>query len=229
PNSFNTQQGIKDQLSDFDFKIGLQYHIKQNENSRYSIGLVASPQTKIQGKRNSIKGTTRGSNLWSTDDNIFIDIIEADTNKTIQYDKPFSITLGAGKTVFNKHSLGFEYHFENWQATNYQNIKNAHRLSAGMSVIPQWNSATRYFKRTTYKFGAFFETTNLRVNNTDINLFGFASGITMPIRRGIYALDIDMQMGQLGTNSNNQIKDYYARLSFKLRFSEIWFYKPKYD
>ncbi len=227
--SYNTQQGIKDQISDFDYQIGLRYRIPDAENSSYSIGVVFTPKSNISGKRNSIKGTTKGTNLWSTDDNIFIDIIAADTNKTISYDKPFSIALGIGKTIMNRYSYGIDYTFQNWESTNFENTKNLHRIAAGISYIPQWNSATSYFKRTTYKFGAFFESSNIRVKETNINIAGIGVGVGMPIKRGIYSLDIDCQLGQMGTHTNDQIKDFYARMSLKFRFSEIWFYKPKYD
>ena len=227
--SYNTQQGIKQQISDFSVSFGAHYRIQRSENSMYNIGATFTPKTKLNGIENMIKGVTTGDNLWSVDDNGFAYLIDSSFNKDIVLERPMSLSLGLGIETSNKNTFGFDYSFSNWKSTSYSNTKNAHRLALGMSVIPQWNSAISYFKRSTYRFGAFFESTNLTVSGTDIPNFGVATGIGFPIRRGLYNLDIDFQVGQMGTNANNQIKDYFAKMSLKIRFSEIWFYKPKYD
>jgi hypothetical protein len=229
PGSYSTQEGIKQQISDFGFSVGAHYRLKQTETKGYEFGLSFTPNTKIGGHESLIKGTTRGQNLWSADDNTFIDTIAFYSDKSIEIDKPLSFTLGVGRTQLNKYSAAFDYTFYNWASTKFANTKDAHRVAVGFSFIPQWNSAVSYSKRSTYRFGAFFESTNLTVQGTDIPNYGFATGVGLPVRRGLYNLDLDLQVGQMGTNDNGQIKDYYARLNLKIRFSEIWFYKPKYD
>ncbi len=227
--SYNTQEGIKQQISDFGFSFGAHYRLQQSETKRYEFGLSFTPNSNINGTENFIKGTTRGQNLWSSEDNTFIDTIDFYTDKSIQIEKPFTLSVGAGRNQLNKYNAGIEYTFANWSSTGFANTKNSHRIALGYSFVPQWNSAVSYSKRSTYRFGAFFESTNLSISNTDISNFGIATGVGLPVRRGIYNLDLDLQVGQMGTNRNGQIKDYYARLNLKIRFSEIWFYKPKYD
>jgi hypothetical protein len=227
--SYNTQEGIKQQISDFGFSIGAHYRLKQTETKGFEFGLSLTPNSKIKGEESFIKGTTRGQNLWSADDNTFIDTIAFHTDKPIEIEKPLSLTFGAGQSQLNKYNAAIEYTFSNWASTGFANTKNSHRIAVGYSFIPQWNSAVSYSKRSTYRFGAFFESTNMTVKGTDIANVGIATGVGLPVRRGIYNVDLDLQVGQMGTNKNDQIKDYYARLNLKIRFSEIWFYKPKYD
>jgi len=224
-----TQEGLKQQISDFNVSFGLHYRLNKAEQERYDFGLSFTPKSKINGKEMYLKGITRHNNIWSIDDNIFSDTIVFYNDKSVRIEKPMSFSVGFGKTSLNEYSASIDYTFANWKSTNYANTKNSHRLALGYSVIPQWNSAVSYAKRSTYRFGAFFESTNISIFDTNILNFGVATGIGLPIRRGIYSVDIDLQFGQMGTNKNGQIKDHYIRLGLKLRFSEMWFYKPKYD
>ncbi|HOG20686.1 MAG TPA: hypothetical protein PKW37_09635 [Salinivirgaceae bacterium] len=224
-----TQEGLKQQISDFNVSFGLHYRLDKTEQERYDFGLSFIPKSKIKGKETFLKGITRGENLWSIDDNIFSDTMIFYNDKSVRIEKPMSFTVGFGKTSVNEYVASIDYTFANWQSTNFANAKNSHRLALGYSFIPQWNSAVSYAKRSTYRFGAFFESTNIEIFDTDILNFGIATGIGLPIRRGLYNVDIDLQLGQMGTNKNGQIKDHYIRLNLKLRFSEMWFYKPKYD
>ena len=228
-SSYNTQQGIKQQISDFTVSFGAHYRLKRSENSNYQFGMTFTPATKLGGVENMIKGVTTGENLWSVDDNGFAYLIDSSFNKEVNLEKPMSLSVGIGISNLNKSTFALDYSFTNWEKTGFSNTKNAHRVALGISLVPQWNSAINYLKRSTYRFGAFFESTNLTIDGTDIPNFGIATGVGFPIRRGLYNLDIDVQVGQMGTNTNNQIKDYYARLNLKIRFSEMWFFKPKYD
>ncbi|NLK15125.1 MAG: hypothetical protein GX311_01870 [Bacteroidales bacterium] len=223
------QEGLKQQISDFNVSFGLHYRLDKTEQERYDFGLSFTPKSKIKGKETYLKGITNGENIWSADDNVFSDTMIFYNDKTVQIEKPMSFTVGLGKTSLNEYSASIDYTFANWLSTNFENTKNSHRLALGYSFIPQWNSAVSYAKRSTYRFGAFLESTNISISDTEILNFGIAAGVGLPIRRGLYNVDIDLQLGQMGTNKNDQIKDHYIRLNLKLRFSEMWFYKPKYD
>lgn len=228
-SSNKTQEGIKQHIRDFSYTFGLHSRVNTTETERYEIGLSFSPKFGIAALETAVKGTTNGTNLWSVDNNIFIDTMKFYERKPVTLDKPMTITIGLGKTAVNKYSMAIDYTYSAWGATNHINTTNSHLISAGYSFVPQWNSATNYSRRITYRFGAYYESSNIKIGNTTLHNVGLATGLGLPIRRGLYSADIDLQIGQMGAIQKDKINDYYAKLSLKFRFSETWFYKPKYD
>ena len=229
--SSNTQEGLKHQVNGFSFSMGLSYRLFTTETSAYTFGLTFSPKLPIHAYESAINGTISGDNIWSTDDNTFIDTLPDSfyEKRKVDLDWPAFISVGIGKMKVNKYNLGIDYSFGHWQNTDYENIRNSHRVALGYSFTPQWNSPVNYSRRITYRFGSFFESKNIILDNVGINNFAFTFGFGLPIRRGLYNCDVDVQVGKYGTTTKGNIADYYAQISLKLRFREIWFYKPKYD
>jgi hypothetical protein len=225
----NTQQGKKQQISGFSFSLGLNYRLYETENTIYTLGLTGAPKLSVNAKETFFAGTTTGDNIWSVDDNRFIDTLSFYDDKPVKTDWPATISIGLGRTKINKNNASFDYTFTHWKATSYENTRNSHRVAFGYSIIPQWNSPVKYFKRVTYRIGTFYENTNIIINNTGINNYSLTCGFGLPVRRGLYNCDIDFQAGRLGIKTDNNITDTYFRINFKIRFSELWFYKPKYD
>ena len=65
------QEGLKQQISDFNVSFGLHYRLDKTEQERYDFGLSFTPKSKIKGKETYLKGITNGENIWSADDNVF--------------------------------------------------------------------------------------------------------------------------------------------------------------
>lgn len=227
--SLNSQEGIKQQVNGFSFLAGLNYRLFTTESSAYTFGVTASPNLPVKSSESTIRGTTTGDDIHSTDNNTFIDTIDFYENRNTELSWPTMISVGIGKMEVNKYNLCIDYSFGHWKNTNYENVRNSHRISAGYSFTPQWNSPVNYTRRVTYKVGAFFENKNIILDNTGINNFAVTLGVGLPLRRGLYNCDIDFQAGKLGTTANGNIADYYAQINIKIRFKEVWFYKPKYD
>jgi hypothetical protein len=59
--------------------------------------------------------------------------------------------------------------------------------------------------------------------------YGFTAGASLPIRRSTSHVHLGIDVGSLGTKTNNLIKETYVRFSVGFSFNDRWFVKRKYD
>jgi len=109
-------------------------------------------------------------------------------------------------------------------------------LSYTPTLMKDWNSKSRsIFQKSTYRAGLRTGTTNIVVNNEQINDYGISFGISIPLlsSRSFSSVDLGLDLGRLGTTDNNLVEDNYFKvyLGFSLAPSNYdrWFRKRKYD
>jgi len=147
---------------------------------------------------------------------------------------PFQLdfSLGYGKT--NRWFLGTQYTFKalknfrnTFQDPDYVNYKDAYTIKFGGFVTPQYNSITKYWKRITYRAGAYYKNTGMKIYNEDIKDFGITFGIGLPAIRGISNLNLGVELGQRGKITNHLVKENYVNLHIGISLNDRWFIKHK--
>lgn len=229
PGAYTTQEGIKRQVSDVDVQLGAHYRLRPTEERAYGIGVTFSPAMKISANENRIKGTTTGDEIASADNNSFLDTLFFVEGDRATFDKPMSFSLGLFAVEHNHFEYGVDYTYENWSATGHSSVRDAHRVAAGFSRVPQWNSVLSYGRRMTYRGGLYFERTCIDANGGAVLDLGLGAGLGLPIRKGLYNLDVDLQLGRMAPTTSGGIAEMYGKMTVKIRFREFWFYKAKYD
>ncbi len=76
--------------------------------------------------------------------------------------------------------------------------------------------------------------TYLDINNSAINDICLTAGLGLPIGHTYYmnrasVLNIGVQVGQLGTTSNNLLQEKYIKLLFSFTFDDRWFVKRQFE
>ncbi|MBA3665968.1 MAG: hypothetical protein H0W61_17455 [Bacteroidetes bacterium] len=112
-------------------------------------------------------------------------------------------------------------------------LQNSYRAAIGINYVPEKYAAGNgaYIRRINYRFGLNYNSGNIQLKNTMINSYGITAGLGLPVGIGQITsmVNIGVQYGQMGTLSNNLVKDNYWRISFGFTFSDRWFQKFKYD
>ena len=144
----------------------------------------------------------------------------------------FNFGLGTGQT--NKWFLGAEYSFSDLSSyknpyydPSYVKYHTATELHLGGMYVPQYNSVSKYWKRITYRFGAYYKDTGMNLYNEDISDFGITFGLGLPALRGISNMNIGFELGQRGKNTNRLVKEQYINLHIGISLNDTWFIKRK--
>ncbi len=211
----------------FKFSSFYQHQLKKNKyfnisaNYRLGTDLVASFQsytqliTAVSGGNETVESLVR----------------EKETGK-IYFPSKLNIAAGYGQK--NKWFLGAQYTFKDMsQFRNpyfdpaYVTYKDASEVHLGGFYIPKYNSITKYWKRITYRAGAYFKNTGMNIYNEDISDFGITFGLGLPAIRKISNLNIGIELGQRGKITDHLVQEKYINLHIGISLNDRWFIKRK--
>ncbi|WP_282125567.1 hypothetical protein [Marinifilum flexuosum] len=199
------------------FNVGAQYQFNFVDNS-IVLGMKYQPKVGVRAKR-EIEVTNMGSVKYNDTDRGRYDVPEV-----------YGVSLGMkkGKQLW----VGADYLLEKWSETKKFEKENqlVDRNKFSLATIYKANDgyATKFFKKLTYRFGAFYDTGYMRVRDERIKTKGFSFGVGMPLARGKGMINMSFEFGQMGLTANNLVREDYGRINIELNLFENWFIKRKY-
>ena len=211
---------------------GLQYQFETKKKNVFTFGATIEPKTNINSSYviHEERALFRGSSTLSE----VVDTIQhvESTNKGLQV--PLSYGAGFSYIIKNKITVGADVYYQKWKEVQYlgaqQNfMSNSSRYSTGLEYVPNLYSIRSYWDRAEYRVGAFYENSFLTLNGTQLKTFGATFGIGLPMSRSRSKLNISCELGQLGTKSNNLIKETYGKITVHVLLWDRWFLKNKFD
>ena len=156
----------------------------------------------------------------------------ADKDAIIDFPANFNAGIGYGKQ--NQWFVGMEYNLKSMQNfrnpffdPSYIRYENASAFRIGGFYTPQYNSITKYWKRITYRAGAYYKNTGMTLYDTPITDFGITFGLSLPAIKGISNLNLGLELGQRGKITNRLVKEQYVNLHIGISLNDRWFIKRK--
>lgn len=226
-SAYNTvYTGWDYKVHSFSGKFGIQYiqPFKKN-NSQLVIGGTYRLASRMSGE------VTRYA--YSNADTVLYDNAISASNLTI------SDEFGAGVSyrVNNKWAVGVDYIQQNWHNSvfpdnstwNNFGVATARYYKAGFELTPNMYDIRYYMKRVTYRAGAYFEQSYVKVNGHQINAFGITFGASFPIYRWHNAVSVAVDIGQRGTLRHDLVRERYINFIVNINLHDIWFVKYRYD
>lgn len=203
--------------SGLNFNVGAQYQFNFIDNS-IVLGMKYQPKIGIRAKR-EIEVVNLGTVSYN------------DTDRG-RYEVPeiygFSLGINKGKQLW----IGADYLLEKWSETKKFEKDNqlVDRNKFSLATIYKANDgyATKFFKKLTYRFGAFYDTGYMKVRDERITTRGFSFGVGMPLARGKGMINMSLEFGQMGLTANNLVREDYGKINIELNLFENWFIKRKY-
>ncbi|WP_421920312.1 hypothetical protein [Marinifilum sp.] len=199
------------------FNVGAQYKIDFPKNS-IMLGLKYQPKIGVSAKR-----VTEVTNLG---------ILRYEDTDRGRYDVPelYGVSLG-----FNKGKqfwMGADYLLEKWSDTKKFEKDNLLVDRNKFSIATIYNAndgyATKFLKKLSYRFGAFYDTGYIEVRDERIKTKGISFGLGLPLARGNGMINLSFEFGQMGTTDNNIVREDFGRISVEVNLFETWFFKRKY-
>ncbi|HTA84423.1 MAG TPA: hypothetical protein VK783_15870 [Bacteroidia bacterium] len=152
----------------------------------------------------------------------------------------FGITvIKRDKDNNNQWTFSFDHSIQNWSKSTIpgetESLNNSSQYNAGIQFIPHKN--TTFFNRIHYRIGFAYDHTYLNINNYPVNDYCLSLGVGIPIgppyappiNTQLGILNIGIQVGQLGTTSNDLIREDYVKFLVAFTFNSRWFQKHLYQ
>jgi len=147
--------------------------------------------------------------------------------------------FGAGVTYYHgeKLAIGFNYSSAFW--ADYYNeasgeskgsLSTTQKFVLGGYYRPNYKSFDNYFDRVYYRYGAYYGTDPLVVNDKRIDTYGITFGLGMPFifQRKVSSVNLGANLGIRGKNS--PISEKFIKISLGVNFNDDeWFLKRKYN
>ncbi len=145
--------------------------------------------------------------------------------------------VGMSYRINNKWALGVDYIQQNWRgdmfpdAATWSNFEAvpSRQYRAGFEIVPNMYDIRYYMKRVTYRAGAYYEQSYVKVNGHQVNAFGITFGASFPIFRWYNAVSVAVDIGQRGSLKYNQVRERYVNFIVNINLHDIWFVKYRYD
>lgn len=146
---------------------------------------------------------------------------------------PLEQGFGIGFKKGEKLNIVADFAITNWQNFKYldnvNDLTRNYRVALGANFVPEKYAAgnSAFFKKINYRLGVSYQTGNISIKNTMISDYSVSAGLGLPVGIGRLSsmVNISVQYGQMGTMTNNLVKQNYLRFNFGFTFCDRWFQK----
>ena len=151
--------------------------------------------------------------------------------------------IGAG-LAYNqgdKWSFEVDYLRSDWSGSNFDAVRGfrnngvhsfstsvAQSVKAGFEITPNRNDIRYYFRRCTYRVGAYMDQSYYQVDGKNLMSAGITLGMTLPVFQGYNGITFALDLGQRGFGSGF-VKENYLGFHVGFNIFDIWFRKPQYQ
>ena len=149
---------------------------------------------------------------------------------------PGKFAVGLSLRKGERWMAGIDYTRQDWSKANFIKTPGvnftaqaANALRAGVEYTPNRYDIRYYYKKMTYRAGAYYDQTYVSLDGKSINRIGFTLGVSLPIYRLHNSLNLAVDFGQRGAKSGNLVKENYVNFIVSLNMHDLWFIKPRYE
>lgn len=230
-NGYETRNSIKN----FNFTLGTSYQkLNTRTDKKLTVGATATFGNTSNMTTDYVNSTYFYSDAGLTT-KASESIIEQKTTSSKNL-LPLQASLGVGYGSENHWFLSGQIDYKKGEDISYFgrtfDFQDTYRISAGGWYLPNYNNFRNYFSRVVYRYGAFYERGNLKIDGTSINKFGISGGVMLPFKTSsitrMSGLELGLEIGKRGTLKNNLINQNFINLRVGFNFADKWFGKKLY-
>jgi len=219
-------------------KVGVQVEIPFNQNSSLTLGATYRTKSNLKGYVDDYKYAS----ISSVSDTLKF---ESDTlkNLTDRISIASEIGVGISYKFRDKLTVEFDYTRSDYSKSNmasargFSNVSDktsfsttcAQSFRGGFEVTPNRNDIRYYFKRVTYRAGAYYDKEYYMLNNNPVNTVGLTFGATLPINRWYNGITFAIDLGQRGYAKDYMVRERFMNFTVSFNIFDIWFQKTRYN
>ncbi|SDJ17935.1 hypothetical protein [Chryseobacterium jejuense] len=225
----------KNRIRNFNFTLGTSY---QKLNTRTDKKLTIGATATFGNTGNMTTEYTNSTYRYADAAGTKMDVTTIDYKETKSKNLlPLQASVGVGYGSENHWFLSGQLDYKKGEDISYFgntfSLQDTYRISAGGWYLPNYNNFRSYFSRVVYRYGAFYERGNLKLEGNSINKFGISAGVMLPFKNSsitrMSGLEIGVEVGKRGTLQNNLINQNFINLKLGFNFADKWFRKALYN
>lgn len=228
PSARSLKTGWDYALSSISGRVGLQYfgRFGKKKGMTFTAGATYRLKTDLKGELNRFAYASDASG---------IDTVRAEINNNARLSIPAELAFGVSLRKRDKWLVGFDYMRQDWNGTRFIEkaegftpvAQNSYKL--GFEFIPNKYDIRYYMKRVSYRVGAYFDQSYIKMGNRQVNSAGLTLGMSLPIYRGNNAMNLAVDFGQRGSVKGPGVRERYVQFFINISLHDVWFVKHKYD
>ncbi len=227
---FGTKQERYIRVSDFLFDWGIQYDIHIGKSKKLTLGAIYRNGINVNAVRSTITYTLTGGYEGYVDSPR--DTIDYSPEEKGRIYLPPSYGFGITFTEPGSWLVGMEGEYKPWSQFRKfgqpDSLQDAWRAAIGGAFTPKHTNISPLRKRITYRLGARYNQTYVRVYGYSINEFAITGGLSFPFKRSRNNITMAMEIGSRGILKDHLVKKTFFNFSLGINIVENWFYNRKY-
>lgn len=218
-------------------KFGLQYEQKIAGN----VSMVAGATYKLGTDMKGFATEYRYANQSSVTDTLRYNV---DTLARSGVRFGDELGLGISFKGGDKWSAEFNYVRSDWRKSGMDNARGfsvigesrfsstvSNSFRAGFEIVPNRNDIRYYFKRCSYRAGAYYDQAYYKLDGHAVNSMGITFGITLPVYKNTLhnGISLGVDIGQRASTKYEMIRERYAKIVIGFNIHDLWFMKNQYQ
>ena len=211
----NTKTEQRLLANDFMFDYGIYYTQPLANDYQLNMGLVYGQKVNLDVKREKLVRSLFGGVDGGVE--YILDTIAYQPEREGKLELPHTFGLGLGFEKKNSWMIGLDANWQNWETFTIDDrpdsLQNAWNIAVGGEFTPRHTSISKYWSRVTYRLGARYNQTYLKLYGQSINEFGISFGLGLPLPRSLTTIDLSLEVGQGGTTTKNLIQETFVNFT----------------
>ena len=235
--SFRTiSSGYEMKLSGTAGKFGIQY---EQPVGRLTLGIGATYKTSANLKGYVTDYMLSAGSLMTDTLRFNIDTLAHEAGRArLAGELGIGVSLRQGE----RWRAEFDYTYSDWTSSGMDRVTGfchsgsktfgttkAQSFRLGMEYVPNVNDIRYFYKRWSYKAGAYVNKEYYMLDRNSIFDAGITFGVTIPVFKGYNGVSLAVDLGQRGSLADNLIRERYVNFTFGLNAFDIWFQKHRYQ
>ncbi len=208
-------------VRDYRLNFGLQYSLPLAKGDRLTLGVTFSPAKSLLGTGRSVNyDSQEGSTPEFSDEH----------KLRHEYSLPSTWGAGINYQFGRKVMLEFDYTYQPWKDAKFREFNNFDyadrtKYAFGAQFVPNFRG--NYFKRISYRIGAYWSDDYLRIACNQLRQYGVTAGFGFPVPTFKTTVNLGLEWMCRKANPNPLVKENYLNITLGINFNEMWFRQSK--
>ena len=232
----NLATGLDLSLHGASARLGVQYEQRLPDNMFLTAGATYRLKTPLHGYVDDY----RIAQVSSVSDTLSY---RTDTLSRNPVYLPQELSVGLSLRKGDSWSVELDYSYSDWSASGFDTRRGfanrgelpfsstaCHNIRAGFEMTPNRYDARYYFRRVTYRGGAYYNQAYYQVGGHRIDAYGITLGVTLPINNRLYnGVSLGIDFGRRGSMEASLVRETYLTFNIGFNIHDIWFRKYRYE
>ena len=214
------------EIQDYHLRFGAQYTCNISHKHSVTAGVTFEPGKSLLGDTYVVKYLQNSS---AAPDTIAPGVVSLKNNFSL----PSSWGFGVAYDFNNRLHAELDFTYQPWKKAKYAQIENFSatriddrwKVAVGASYQPDPRGS--YFKRMSYRAGAFYNRDYIMVGDNHVRDYGISCGVGFPAHSSKTIINLGFEYKQRQATPNPLLKENYFNLTLGVNFNGTWFYRNK--